>query len=388
VKTLLYITTRVPSQDQRGDQIRAFHQLKELSKKLRVTLICLSSTKENAKQISVLQNLGIDVHSVLLPKWKRYFALSRSLFSRVPFQVSYFYSRRIDKAIQALVQETPFDVIHCHLIRTVLYAHSLEAEIKSLDFMDAYGFGMDLRYLDSKNLLKRIILKSERDRLLEFETKTFASFDRYFAISKQDALRIVHPKNEEIIVSANGVDFHQFYPKKAQKSYDLVFMGNMDYVPNLAAVTFIVNEILPQLRKKIPTVSLLIAGRDATKLIQSYQSSSIDVVQHFDDISDSIASAKIMLAPMMISIGLQNKLLQAMAMKVPCITSDAANEAIGASPNKHILTATTAQEFIDHTVNLLRNETLQTAIAESAHDFVHLHFTWEHCSQQILSTIS
>lgn len=388
MKTLLYITTRIPAPDLRGDQIRAFHQLRILSQKMKITLVFLSSGQENSQRISVLQDLGIEVHSFRFPKWKRLLALRHSLFSRFPFQVSLFFSSKTEKAIQILAKERSFDVVHCHLIRTALYARSLNASVRSIDFMDAYGFGMNLRYEKNKNFLKRIVLKSERDRLLDFEAKTFDSFNRHFMISKQDALRIVHPENKDIIVSANGVDFSQFYPKRLEEKYDLVFMGNMDYVPNIAAVTFIVEEILPQLRKEIPSVSLLIAGRGATKLIQSYQSDSIKVIQHFDDISEAIASAKVMLAPMVISIGLQNKLLQAMAMKVPCVTSDAANGAIGATPNEHILTANTSQQFIERTLKLLRNEVLQKSIANSAHEFVHQHFTWEHCSQQILSTIS
>lgn len=388
MKNLLYITSRIPAKDQRGDQIRAFHQLRHLSKTVQITMICLTQQQENIQQVSALQDLGIEVHSFYLPKWRRYLALRHSVFSRIPFQVSYFYNKGIEKEVQSLIRKKSFDVIHCHLIRTVLYARSFRADIRSIDFMDAYGFGMNLRYSENKNLLKRIILKSERDRLIHFETKSFDSFDRHFAISKQDALRIVHPRNSEIVISANGVDFDQFYPKVAEKKYDLVFMGNMDYVPNVAAVTFIVNEILPELRKRVPTVSLLIAGRDATKLIQSYQCSYIDVVQQFDDISDAIASAKIMLAPMMISIGLQNKILQSMAMKVPCITSEAANNAIGSIPNEHILTANTKNEFVRETLKLLQDQSLRYSVAESAYDFVNQNFTWEHCSQQILSSIS
>lgn len=384
---LLYIASRIPAPDQRGDQIRAFFQLKELSRIAKITLVCLSLEKQNRQDIERLENMGISVQCFFFPKWKRVLALRHALFSRIPFQVAYFYSRAIQKSIEKTLKNEPFDIIHCHLIRTVLYAEELKAPIRSLDYMDAYGFGMELRSSNAKNFISRWMLKSERNRLYHFENRCFDQFNQHLAISDQDGLRIKHERNHEIVSAANGVDFNQFFPKSTSKKYDLVFMGNMDYPPNIAAVSFIVTDILPLLIKKLPFVSLLIAGRSATKLIQSYQSDRIDIIQDYEDISDAIASAKIMLAPMIISIGLQNKILQSMAMKVPVITSEAANNAIGAIPNDQILTANTAEEFASQTLSLLTNPLLHSKLSESAFNFVHHNFTWEKCSRKILDKL-
>lgn len=384
---LLYITPRIPAPDQRGDQIRAFFHLKELSRIAKIVLVCLSSEKQSRQDITRLESMGISVQCYFFPKWKRVLALRHALFSQIPFQVAYFYSRPIQKTIEGTLKNIPLDIIHCHLIRTAFYAEKLKAPIRSLDYMDAYGFGMELRFSNATKIISQWILKSERDRLYHFETHCFDQFNQHFAISKQDGMRIRHPRNHEIVSAANGVDFNQFFPKSTSKKYDLVFMGNMDYPPNIAAVRFIVEEILPLLIKKLPSVNLLIAGRSATKLIQSYQSDRIDVVQNYADISDAIASAKIMLAPMIISIGLQNKILQSMAMKVPVITSEAANNAIGAIPNDHILTANSAEEFASQTLSLLTNPLLHSELSESAFGFVHHHFTWETCSRKILDKL-
>lgn len=385
---LLYISTRIPSPNQRGDQLRAYFQLKELSKHAEVTLVCLSSKKENQQEIVQLKKMGIAVHCYFLPKWKRLLSMGPCLFSKIPFQVAYFNNHSIRKDLEKTLRSDSFDMIHCHLIRSTFYAENLVASTRSIDYMDAFGFGMQQRYLNATNSFIRFVFKSERDRLIHFETAIFDKFNQHLAISRQDALRIQHPKNKTISCAANGVDFQQFYPKEAEKKYDLVFMGNMNYPPNIAAVTYIVKEILPILRKYLPKVTLLIAGRSATKLIQSYQSDFIDVVQDFDDISDAIASAKVMIAPMIISIGLQNKILQAMAMKIPVITSDSANQAIGAVPNKHLLTANTSEEFAEKTRLLLESPELQKSLSESSFDFVHGVFNWEKCSRPIIDQLT
>lgn len=379
MKDLLYITTRVPCSDQKGDQLRAFYQLKELSSFKSISLVCLSHKKENDHAIALLESMGIDVHCFYLPKWKRFISLFGALFSSRPFQVAYFYNASIDRKITSIYESERFRVVHHHLIRSMLYGQTINAPTRSIDYMDAFGYGMDLQFKRCTHSLKRLAFKMERNRLFRFESRSFDQCDFHQIISEQDALRIKHPSNTQISVVPNGVDFSQFYPKDTVRTYDLVFMGNMDYAPNISSVSFIVEAILPKIRKVRPDVTLLVAGRGATPLIKSYQSAFIDVIEHYDDISDAIASAKIMIAPMFLSIGLQNKLLQAMAMKTPCITSEQANNAIQAQPNVHILTANSADEFAHHARQLLSSEASRDQLATAAYHFVHQNYSWRNC---------
>ncbi|MBK9192140.1 MAG: glycosyltransferase [Crocinitomicaceae bacterium] len=112
-------------------------------------------------------------------------------------------------------------------------------------------------------------------------------------------------------------------------------------------------------------------------ILKNFQSQNIDIIENFEDISDSIAISKIMLAPMKISIGLQNKILQAMAMKTPCIVSTLSNNAINAPNNKAIIEANTSVEFSKAIMELLNNEKKTFEIGQEGYKFVKEHYSWE-----------
>ena len=169
------------------------------------------------------------------------------------------------------------------------------------------------------------IVNTEHRRLLQYEENIFDCFENKTIISQQDLEHIPHKNNKEIHVIPNGVDFDYFLPQQREKKYDLLFAGNMNYPPNVESVIFIAGKILPVLRKQLPGVKLVIAGANPAKEILQLQSENITVTGWVDDIREYFYQSKIMLAPMLISIGLQNKILQAMAMKTPCIISTMAN---------------------------------------------------------------
>lgn len=154
-------------------------------------------------------------------------------------------------------------------------------------------------------------------------------------------------------------------------------MGNMSYPPNVAAVQFLVRDILPIIIKSKPNIKLLIAGIGAPKCIKQYACKNIDIIERFNHISDSIAISKIMIAPMLISIGLQNKILQAMAMKVPCIVSPLSNNAIKAPNHKAIYEANSAEEFSSITLDLLNDCNRAELMGQNGYDFVRENYSWE-----------
>jgi glycosyltransferase involved in cell wall biosynthesis len=129
-------------------------------------------------------------------------------------------------------------------------------------------------------------------------------------------------------------------------------------------------------KKSKPDIKLLLAGIGAPKRIKQLQSENIHLIEHFDDISDSIAISKIMLAPMRLSIGLQNKILQAMAMKTPCIVSSLSNNAIHAPDKIAICEANTPQEFSERIIELLNNTKKASALGNAGYDFVKSHYSW------------
>jgi glycosyltransferase involved in cell wall biosynthesis len=384
---LIFLTSRFPYPLNKGDKLRVYYQLQSLSKEFEIHLICINEKEVTQDHLDAVAPFCSSVNSFVLPKYKRVFSLVTSLWKGAPLQVAYFYNVKIDKAIQKHIDLISPDYIHCHLIRTTEYVKTIQDIPKSLDFMDAFASGMEKRQQIESNPLKRLLFRYEKKKLKKYEGETFAYMDRHCIISNQDREAILNPNSKTIAIVKNGVDFEKFYPREEQKQYDLLFMGNMSYPPNIVAVKFLVEQIMPLVLKERPSTTLLVAGVGTPKAIKNYQNKNINIIEHFEDISDSIAYSKIMLAPMLISIGLQNKIIQAMAMKVPCIVSSLSNNPIGAIAGSSIMEADTPSEFSSTILNLLSDSSKKELLAINGYEYVRNQYSWLKQTQALKSLI-
>jgi glycosyltransferase involved in cell wall biosynthesis len=384
---ILFLTSRFPFPADKGDKLRIYHQLVHLSKHHSVHLFSLCEQSVRNEDHEAMSGICASVHSHYLPRSVRYLQLFMSLFTGLPFQVAYFYNDAIRERLNYLIDKLQPDFIHCHLIRTTEYVRDIKGYATSLDFMDAFGEGMAKRAGYERNLLKRWFFSFEKRKVVRYESEVLNFIDRFCIISDQDRKRIPGHEKHLINIVRNGVDFNIFYPREVPKRYDLVFMGNLDYPPNLVAIRFLLDEIMPGLVSRKPEIRLLLAGAGASKKLLRYQSKNVDVLLNFKDISDSIAWSKILIAPMITSIGLQNKIIQAMAMKVPCVVSIIANKAIGAPSPEAIRVAANAAEYVTAIFDLLDNEAQMIETGQKGYEFVMKHFRWSSCTDALEKTI-
>lgn len=374
---ILFLTSRFPFPLTKGDKLRVFYQIKYLSATHDIYLIAIDDHSIPQDHVEELRPYCKGIYVLNIPLYKRIFSLIVSPFIHLPLQVAFFYNPEVHKKIDQLIDQVKPDFIHCHLIRTTEYARHQAKYRRSLDFMDAFGKGMERREKNEHNPFKRMFFSFEKRMLYSYEKRVFDFIDKFCIISAQDRQSIPSARSGQISIVPNGVDLDQFYPREENKTYDILFMGNMAYPPNIKAVLFLTNEILPLIRKVKPEIKLLIAGIDPPGNIRQLQSMNIDVIENFDHISDSIAISRIMIAPMLISIGLQNKILQAMAMKVPCIVSKLANNAIGAKNKIEIIEADKPGDFADSVIELLSDEKKASELANNAIQFIRQNYSWE-----------
>ena len=188
---------------------------------------------------------------------------------------------------------------------------------------------------------------------------------------------VVHVQNDAIEIVKNGVDYDTFKYKEEPKVYDLIFTGNMAYPPNVDSVVYLVNNVMPLVWKEKPEIKLIIVGAQPLASVLKLRSDRVVVTGWVEEISPYYLKSKIFIAPMQIGTGLQNKLLEAMAMKLPCITSDLANNALGASHDENILIGNNDEDYKDHIIKLLEDVNLQKEIGGKGYEFVRGNYTWE-----------
>ena len=374
---LLVVLSRVPYPLEKGDKLRAYHLVTRLAKHHQVYLFCLTDQRIAPEHLDHLRGSCEHIEVVHLSRWRILTRLVTAPFSRLPFQVTYFHHAIAQKAIDRAIASFKPDHVLCQLVRTTEYVRYHYTLAKTLDYMDTLSKGMERR-TENASFWTRPLLRAETRRLIAYENLMLDLFDRHVIISAQDRDLLYHPLRDQVRVIPNGVDTEFFSPRAAAKTHDLVFTGNMNYPPNIDSVLYLVHKVLPLVRQERPDTTLLISGVDPTPRVRELAKHDplITVSGRVPDIRDSYARATVFAAPMQIGTGLQNKLLEAMAMRMPCVTSALANNAVGAAPDQSILIGSEPAEYAAHILRLLDDEAERERIAENGYRFVRSTFDW------------
>jgi len=379
---ILFLTSRFPYPLEKGDKLRSYHFIKGLSAKHEVHLASISDVQVSDIEMHEVKKFCNSISVFRIHKPGIAVNIAKAYFGKLPLQTAYFFNRNIQRQMFDYGKNISPDVIVCMLTRMAEYAEVFTGIPKLLDYQDVFSKGVERRMGNTEFFL-RSILKHEAGNQLQYERNVFDLFDEKIIISQQDRDLIPHPLNSSIHIITNGVDTEYFSPLPAEKKFDLLFTGNMNYPPNIESADYIVHEILPHVRKKIPDVKLLIAGATPSARVKALESENVHVSGWVDDIRASYASAKIFIAPMLINIGLQNKILEAMAMNLPCITSPLANNAIGGTDGENILVAASPQQYAEKIFLLKDDKNFANLLAEKGNEFVRKNYTWEKCIGQL-----
>ena len=379
---LIYITSRFPYPINKGDKLRSYHQIKELSKQNDIYLMSLSETKISKSSINKLEKYCKSVHVYHIGLLYRIFNLLKTFVNNRPFQVNYFYHFKIQKEINSEISKINPDHIFCQLVRTALYVKDEHSISKTLDYMDALSKGLERRIKISKFWQKPFV-KMEWQRMKRFENLAFEFFNNHIIISSRDRNEIAHVDNKNIEIITNGIDTNYFQKIKTNKIYDLIFIGNLSYVPNIEAAKYISKTIFPLLKEKVPNIKILISGSNPSKKVLRLSNENIEVSGWVDDIRKTYCSGKVFFAPMSLGSGLQNKLLEAMSLGIPCITSNLCNKSLGGTHMKNIIVANNTEQYISYIISILSKPKLMLEIGKNGSTYVNKKFSWENSNKTL-----
>jgi sugar transferase (PEP-CTERM/EpsH1 system associated) len=380
---IFVLLPRIPYPLEKGDKLRAFNQIKQLAKHNEIVLCALNDNPKVNEQdaFRALQPYCQSINFIKISKLQILLGLVRAFFKGLPLQSGYFYNRKAAKKINALIAKHKPDLLYGQLLRVAEYIRHKEIP-KALDYQDIFSYGMKRR-ADIASPITRPIYNMEYRRLARYEAAIFNDFDIRTIISEPDRKLFPHEKRDEILIIPNGVDHDFFKPQEREKKYDLVFTGNMSYPPNVNAVEYLANDILPIVWKSRPKTTLYIAGATPDPKVKKAASDRIIVSGWLDDIRDAYAQSRVFIAPMRIGTGLQNKLLEAMSMRLPAITSPLANASLGAKPNEEILIGSNAEEMAKNIIILLTDTQKAEQIAQVGFDFTNRVYDWGRATERL-----
>lgn len=380
---LLFLTSRVPYPIEKGDKLRVFNFIKEMSKYHEVYLFAIDESNTSDENIQVLKQYCKSVEIFPISKFDIACNIVTGIFKGLPLQVAFYTNKAGIKAFNNFCKDIHPDHIFCQLLRVTEYVKDICYPNKTIDIQDTMSVNI-ARSNKKRSFIVRPIFNLEEKRLKKYEYELFNLYNNKIIITESDRILYPHPRREEIHIVPNGVDYEYFtHDTEVNKDIDLVFTGNMGYKPNIDAAFYLIEKILPIVYKVIPDIKVAIVGTNPPKSLVNKANKNIEVTGWVKSVKDYYSRAKVFIAPMRIGTGLQNKLLEAMAMNLPCITTPLANNSLKATDKTEILIGNDEVQLADSIINLLKDNTLNDTIAKNGNLFVRSTYNWQTVGEQI-----
>ena len=283
--------------------------------------------------------------------------------------------------LQAMLNQTDFDVIHFDTISLAVYKDVVGDIPKVLNHHNIESHLLQRRTLVEQNPLKRFYFSLEGKKLEQFETRTCPQFDMNFTVSELDKDRLLEfAPGTKADVIANGVDIEYFSPQAVEtKPGSVIMVSGMNWYPNRDAVLYMYEEIWPKLCEVYPDISWVVVGASPPKqlLDLAEQDKRVTVTGFVDDVRPYLAEAEIYLCPMRDGGGTRLKILDALSMGKPIVSTTMGVEGIAVTPEKNVLTADTPDEFVKQIGRLRDDPALRQQIGQAGRQFVIDTYSWE-----------
>ena len=380
MKRLLYIAHRLPWPPDKGERVRAFHEIKALSSHFDVTLAALTHGPSDA---SDLGELGTMCHKVVLAPAGGTLGLLRgaagSLIAGRSVSEGYFRSKTLIKRIRAEARDAPFDLVFAYCTSVLPYALGVPAAAHVIDLVDVDSAKW-ASYARASRWPRRWLYQREADTVGRLEQLALQQCQAVFVVSAAEAAAL-KSDSENIVPVANGVGCDYFAPGRVAPAdlgaAALVFTGTMDYRPNAEGVCWFVREVLPALRREMPEVTFAIVGRDPTAAVRKLaEIPGVIVTGSVPDVRPYFEAAAVVVCPLQIARGIQNKVLEAMAMAKPVIASPGAIEGIDAETGRDLLQADSPDQWVRQLGELMSDPARRQTLAAAARRRMADSYSW------------
>ena len=384
---LLYLVHRMPYPPNKGDKVRSYHLLKHLAARHRVFVGTFVDDDADVVHIETLRGLCTGLHVEPLHPARARLASLRGLLQNDALTLHYYRSAALRRWVAKVVQQE-------HIAAAVVFSSSMAQYALAqpglpmlLDMVDVDSAKWT-QYAPQHRWPLSWLYRREGQRLLACERAVVARSARtFFATEKEAALfRQLAPECAgQVEAMSNGVDGDYFSPESKRASpyavdeTPLVFTGAMDYWPNVDAVCWFAREVLPELRRQRPGLRFHIVGRAPTAAVRALASDAaagVVVTGTVPDVRPYLQHAAVVVAPLRLARGIQNKILEAMAMGRPVVAASPCVQALTAEPGREILDAEAAPDYVRCIDMLLAAPDRAAAIGAAGRQHVLQSYTW------------
>ena len=385
MSNLLYLVHRLPFPPNKGDKVRSYHLLKHLAARHRVFLGTFIDDPADEQYVDKVAELCADMHVARLdPRMAKLRSL-KALVTGAPLTLAYYENAGLRRWAAETARAHRIDAAVVFSSSMAQYAQALPEVPMLVDFVDVDSAKWT-QYGSSNRWPLSWLYRREGERLLACERTVASAAKRsFFVTANEKALfaKLAPECSEMIDAINNGVDADFFAPDPGRVSpfpenvTSIVFTGAMDYWPNADAVVWFARDVLPALRASRPEVRFYIVGRTPAPQVLALAADDVVVTGTVPDVRPYLQHATVVVAPLRLARGIQNKVLEAMAMARPVVASQSCADSIDARQGVELLAATEPADFVRQIGLLLQDSTRAAGIGEAGRRRVQQSYSWD-----------
>ncbi len=387
---LLFLCHRIPYPPDKGDKIRAFHQLRTLTERYEVDLFTLA---DDADDLGYQAELKRFCRTVFVARVNRRLARLRTLprlFSTEPLSLAYFRSQALSAALRTTLRRQRYDRVFVYCSAMAPYLEDIPPGIPVIaDLVDVDSDKWS-QYAGFSSFPLSVVYRREARRLRETERALSERASCALVCTAREAkmLRVIAPA-ARVEVVPNGVDTGFFQPAPGgSDSRTVVFTGDMSYFPNQQAVEWFASEVLPLVRREIAEARFRIVGRNPGRRVRELaRPGQVEVTGYVPDIRAHLTEAVVAVAPLRVASGIQNKILEAMACGLPVVATPKAARSLKEGVRALVETATAPPEFAAKVVRLLRDPAAARRRGTEARLQVVEEYGWDDAQRRLLELV-
>jgi sugar transferase (PEP-CTERM/EpsH1 system associated) len=385
---ILYLCHRVPYPPDKGDKIRAFHQVQAIARRHEIDLFTIADDAADLAHEAVLQRYCRQVTVARLnPRWSRLRSLPY-LLTRAPLTIPYFYSGGLQEEVRKAVAARSYDRIFVYCSAMAQYVEPAWGIPTVADFVDADSDKWT-QYASFTSWPLSAVYRREGLALRKYERQICERSACVIVTTEREAsvLRGI-TEHARVHVIPNGVDTEYFRPAADPPQADVPtvgFTGDMSYFPNQEAVTYFAQKVLPLIRRSVPGTRFLIVGRNPTPKVRALaQMEGVEVTGFVPDVRQYLARMRVAVAPFSIAAGIQNKILEAMAAGIPVVCTSRAAQGLSGQVAGAVEVADGAGIMTAKIVDLLRDADLARGKGLAGRARVAAEYQWERALDRLL----
>jgi polysaccharide biosynthesis protein PslH len=374
---ILFLSQRVPYPPNRGDKITTWRLVERMKRTHEVRCVAFAHDEADVRAAAELGRLGAPTVAIPIDLRKSKLRSAPLLLTGKPLTLGVYGSAALQRDVDRLAADSDVGYAYSSSMGAFLERHARLKRVMHFAELDSDKWR---QYSERTRWPMRAIYAREHRTLLEFERRIARSFDENVLCTPlEQAIFQREIPGATSLVLRNGVDLDHYRPRRERaEPGHLVFVGVMDYLPNVDGCVWFVREILPRVRERHPGARFTIVGsRPSADVLALGTEPGVTVTGFVDDPREFLARAAVSVAPLRIARGIQNKVLEALAMGLPVVGTSSATQGVEGEPGRHFLLADTVDGQVDAIGRLLDDPAAASELGARGRRFVEERYDWE-----------